>query len=249
MLPSTDRSDALIHYMGVLQGLPPLEGEEAGELWKKYVETRSPRLRSQLVSHNLRLVVSVAKAYQKGSGMLFEDLLQEGNIGLLKAVEKFDPSRGFKFSTYATWWIRQAISTAVSRDRSLIRVPSHAVGIRKAVATATAGGCGPDDADLSEATGFSKKMVSAAVHGVRGIVSLDAAGWDNENGTVKDSHPNGAVVLQHLKDDSPNPEEYALRTQVRDALLAAFNCLTPKEEAVIRMRYALWNDLATGESG
>jgi len=200
--------------------------------WIQYKTNPNKKLQNYFVKQNEKLVFAIARSFARRSRVPLEDLIQEGNIGLLKAIEKYDVTRGFRFSTYATWWIRQAIGNSIARDKSLIRTPAHAIGIKRKLSKITGEIDEPSDTDLTELTGYSKKMISAAKHGVKGIVSIDA----NVPGT---DEPLSTILIDH----SRNPEQETILHQIQFALKEAFSSLSDREEAVIRMRYNIWDDI------
>ncbi len=225
--------DPVKMYLKDIGKVPLLSSEEEVELARRMLEGDEEAKR-KLSEANLRLVVSIAKRYV-GRGMLFLDLIQEGNMGLMKAVEKFDPSKGFKFSTYATWWIRQAITRAIADQARTIRIPVHMVEtINRQVRTQRILlqelGREPTSAEIGERMGISAEKVEEIQK-----IAQDPVSLETPIGEEEDSH-----LSDFIEDNkSVAPSDVAAQTMLREQLIAALHKLTPREEKVIRLRYGL----------
>jgi RNA polymerase primary sigma factor len=229
-------SDATQRYLSEISKYPLLSPEEEKNLAKKAAQG-DLEARERLIKSNLRLVVSVAKKYLgRSRGLTFLDLIQEGNAGLIKAVDRFDWRRGFKFSTFATWWIRQAISRALSDQARTIRLPVHVVETlyklnkaRKKLATIL--DREPTPEELAAETNLSVQKVQRLLKYVPDTISLETPVGEGES------------LLKELIPDNSDmtPEKTAALANLREQLKKAIQSLSPKERQVISLRYGLEN--------
>ena len=225
--------DPVRMYLKEIGKVPLLTAEDEIELALR-MENGDNEAKRRLAEANLRLVVSIAKRYV-GRGMLFLDLIQEGNLGLIKAVEKFDYRKGFKFSTYATWWIRQAITRAIADQARTIRIPVHMVEtinklIRVSRQLLQELGRDPHPEEIA-------KEMSLSVEKVREImkISQEPVSLETPIGEEEDSHLGDFIP----DDDVPAPAEAAAFTLLKEQLLDVLDTLTPREEKVLRLRFGL----------
>ena len=225
--------DPVRMYLKEIGKVPLLSAEEEIELAKR-MEQGDVAAKKRLSEANLRLVVSIAKRYV-GRGMLFLDLIQEGNMGLIKAVEKFDYRKGYKFSTYATWWIRQAITRAIADQARTIRIPVHMVEtinklIRVSRQLLQQYGREPQPEEIAAEMGISGDKVREIMKIAQEPVSLETPIGEEEDSHLGDFIPD---------DDAPAPAEAAARTLMKEQLLNALKTLTPREEMVLKLRFGL----------
>ena len=220
-------------YLKEIGKVPLLTAEEEIELAQRMSEG-DPYARKRLSEANLRLVVSIAKRYV-GRGMQFLDLIQEGNLGLIKAVEKFDYTKGFKFSTYATWWIRQAITRAIADQARTIRIPVHMVETINKVKKISSQLLHKNGHDASAEE--IAEVLEMPVDKVREImrVSQEPVSLETPIGEEEDSHLSDFIP----DDDAPAPAEAASHTLLREQLGEVLSTLTDREEKVLRLRFGL----------
>lgn len=225
--------DPVRMYLKEIGKVPLLTSEEEIELAKR-MEQGDELAKKRLAEANLRLVVSIAKRYV-GRGMLFLDLIQEGNLGLIKAVEKFDFRKGFKFSTYATWWIRQAITRAIADQARTIRIPVHMVEtinklIRVSRQLLQELGRDPTPEEIAKEMGLSEEKVRDIMKISQEPVSLETPIGEEEDSHLGDFIPD---------DEAPAPAESAAFTLLKEQLIDVLDTLTPREEKVLRLRFGL----------
>ena len=229
--------DPVRMYLKEIGKVPLLTAEEEKAIAMQ-LENGTPEEKEEakrkLSEANLRLVVSIAKRYV-GRGMLFLDLIQEGNLGLIKAVEKFDYRKGFKFSTYATWWIRQAITRAIADQARTIRIPVHMVEtinklIRVSRQLLQEYGREPTPEEIAKEMGISEAKVREIIKIAQEPVSLETPIGEEEDSHLGDFIPD---------DDAPAPAEAASFALMKEQLLEVLDTLTPREEKVLRLRFGL----------
>ena len=215
-------------------GKIPLLSPEREKYLAEQIALGSKSAKDELIEANLRLVVSIAKRHV-GKGMYFLDLIQEGNLGLIKAVEKFDYSKGYKFSTYATWWIRQAITRAIADQARTIRIPVHMVEtIHKVSRTARQllqeYGKEPTTDEIAQRLGITADKVREIMK-----IAQDPVSLETPIGEEEDSHLGDFVE----DNDSPAPSDSASYALLREQLCNILHTLTPREEQVIKLRFGL----------
>ena len=228
-------NDSVKQYLKEIGRVPLLKPKEETELAKR-IAAGDKKAKDQLINANLRLVVSIAKHYI-GRGMQFLDLISEGNLGLIKAVEKFDYKKGFKFSTYATWWIRQAITRAIADQARTIRIPVHMVETINKI-TRVQRQLVQELGREPTAEEISKKMDGTiSPDRIREIttLALEPVSLESPIGEEDDSHLGDFVEDK----ESVSPTEYTRKSMNRDALFSVMNDLTDREERVLRLRYGL----------
>lgn len=225
--------DPVRMYLKEIGKVNLLTADEEVGLAKRMAEGDEAAKR-KLAEANLRLVVSIAKRYV-GRGMLFLDLIQEGNLGLIKAVEKFDYTKGYKFSTYATWWIRQAITRAIADQARTIRIPVHMVEtinklIRVSRQLLQQYGRDPLPEEVAREMDISEDKVREIIKIAQEPVSLETPIGEEEDSHLGDFIPD---------DDAPAPAEAAAFTLLKEQLMDVLDTLTPREEKVLRLRFGL----------
>ena len=220
-------------YLKEIGRVPLLTNEEEIELAERMM-SGDPVAKKRLSEANLRLVVSIAKRYV-GRGMQFLDLIQEGNLGLIKAVEKFDHSKGFKFSTYATWWIRQAITRAIADQARTIRIPVHMVETITRVKKVSSqllhkNGHEPTAEEIAAEINMPADKVREIIRIAQEPVSLETPIGEEEDSHLGDFIPD---------EDALAPQDAASQAMLKEQLAAVLQTLTPREEMVLRLRFGL----------
>ena len=215
-------------------GKVPLLSPEEEKLYAVRMKNGDENAKNKIVEANLRLVVSIAKKHV-GKGMAFLDLIQEGNLGLMKAVDKFDPEKGYKFSTYATWWIRQAITRAIADQARTVRIPVHMVETIHKVSRVSRRllqelGREPTPEEIAEKIDMTPEKVRDTMKYALEPVSLETPIGEEEDSHLGDFIPD---------EDSPAPAEAASYTLLREQLNEVLKTLTPREEEVLRLRFGL----------
>jgi RNA polymerase primary sigma factor len=233
LMDSLSVDDPVRMYLKEIGKVPLLTSDEEVELAQRIADG-DESARQRLAEANLRLVVSIAKRYV-GRGMMFLDLIQEGNLGLIKAVEKFDYTKGYKFSTYATWWIRQAITRAIADQARTIRIPVHMVEtINKVVRTSRQLlqelGREPSAEEIGKELDMAPEKVDEILK-----ISQEPVSLETPIGEEEDSHLGDFIQ----DDDASEPAEAASYQLLREQLVEVLSTLTPREEKVLRLRFGL----------
>ena len=228
--------DSVRLYLREIGKIPLLTPEEEAELAQRIVKG-DKKAKDKMVESNMRLVVSIAKRYG-GRGLDFLDLIQEGNTGLLRAVEKFDPDKGFKFSTYATWWVRQAITRAIADQARTIRIPVHMVETINKVLRTTRKLTSelnrePTNEEIAEALDMEPEKIDYVMRIKQDIASLDAS--VGREGDDEDS-----VLGDFVEDEErDSPEDSAANQILKEQLSEIISTLTDREQKIIRLRFGI----------
>lgn len=234
IVAEVDVNDPVKVYLKEIGKVPLLSSAEEIELAKR-VNEGDEYAKARLSEANLRLVVNIAKRYVGKTNMQFLDLIQEGNIGLIKAVEKFDYTRGFKFSTYGTWWIKQSITRAIADQARTIRIPVHMVETIHKLTKAKRFliqelGRDPTTEEIAKEMGITEEKVAEIEK-----IALDTISLETPVGGEDDSK-----MADFIEDESAqSPEDGTAQKLLREQLLAVLDTLTPREQKVIRLRYGL----------
>ena len=237
-LNSVNSDDSVRIYLQQIGKIPLLSAEEELEVAKKIYETQSEIARKVLINANLRLVVSIAKKYI-GRGLSFLDLIQEGNLGLIKATEKFDYTKGYRFSTYATWWIQQSITRAIADKARIIRLPIHLIEsinkIKKATMDLTTElGRIPVKQEIADKMGISVAKLTSIIKATQSTISIDTP-----TGQKDDSNK----IIDYIVDESTvAPDSLVSQESMLDDIKGMLEQLSPKERDVLILRFGLNND-------
>ena len=228
--------DSVRLYLREIGKIPLLTPEEEADLAQRIVKG-DRKAKNKMVESNMRLVVSIAKRYG-GRGLDFLDLIQEGNTGLLRAVEKFDPEKGFKFSTYATWWVRQAITRAIADQARTIRIPVHMVETINKVLRTTRKLTAelnrePTNEEIAEALDMEPEKIDYVMRIKQDIASLDAS-------VGRDGDDEDSVLGDFVEDEErDSPEESAANQILKEQLSEIIATLTDREQKIIRLRFGI----------
>jgi RNA polymerase primary sigma factor len=230
--PENTNMDLVSRYLQEIGRIPLPTAEEEVELAKR-IEAGDEEAKRRLIEANLRLVVSIAKKFQ-GHGLPIEDLIQEGNLGLIRAVEKYDWRKGYRFTTYATWWIKQAIQRAIADKSTLVRVPVHARDVaarlrRERARLEQSLGHDPDIDLVARSAGVDPELARSIAAATSAPLPLDAQISPSSQETFED----------FLTDMHEGPDEYTARDFLRSALREIVSKLPAREQEVIRLRFGL----------
>ena len=237
-LNSVNSDDSVRIYLQQIGKIPLLSNEKELEVAKKIYETQDPMSRQILINANLRLVVSIAKKYI-GRGLSFLDLIQEGNMGLIKATEKFDYTKGYKFSTYATWWIQQSITRAIADKARIIRLPIHLIEsinkIKKATMDLTTKlGRIPNKQEIADEMGISVSKLTSIIKSTQSTISIDTP-----TGQKEDSNK----IIDYIVDESTiAPDNIVSQESMLEDIKNMLEQLSQKERDVLILRFGLNNN-------
>ena len=236
-LASVNSDDSVKIYLQQIGKIPLLSAEQELDLAKKIYETQDEFSKNLLVNANLRLVVSIAKKYI-GRGLSFLDLIQEGNLGLMKAAGRFDYTKGYKFSTYATWWIQQSITRAIADKARIIRLPIHMIEslgkIRRATIDLTTElGHTPTKQEIAYRLGISVNKLTSIIKSAQSTISME---------TPANSSEDSSKIADFIVDDSTiTPDSRVSQENLFEDIRRMLNQLSPKERDVLILRYGLDN--------
>jgi RNA polymerase primary sigma factor len=215
-----------------------LTKEQEIELAKR-IEKGDLRAKEKMIESNLRLAISIAKKYAK-YGSELEDLIQDANMGLMKAVDKFDWRKGFKFSTYASWWIKQSVTRALTNDSTLLNIPSHILANARNIISfekeyAEEFGCDPTVEEIADALDMPIKHVKAAIEArvAKNALSLDMKASNSDEGDARKLHE---IIPDHSQN---NMDQILDNEKIREKIIQAFKTLSKREELVLRLRFGL----------
>ena len=237
-LSTVNSDDSVRIYLQQIGKIPLLSAQEELEVAKKIYETQSEIARKVLINANLRLVVSIAKKYI-GRGLSFLDLIQDGNMGLIKATEKFDYTKGYKFSTYATWWIQQSITRAIADKARIIRLPIHLIEsinkIKKATMDLTTElGRIPNKQEIADKMGITVAKLTSIIKSTQSTISIDTP-----TGQKDDSNK----IIDYIVDESTiTPDSLVSQESMLDDIKNMLDQLSQKERDVLILRFGLNND-------
>ncbi len=219
----------------VIKENPLLTKKQEFDLSKK-AKGGDQKARQKLIESNYRLVLSIAKKYYR-PGLSFEDIVQESSIGLVKAVDMFNPDLGYKFSTYACWWIKQAALQFINNDASLLKIPTQSRMLNSRVKNIineykTKFGYTPNEEELSDILGVNKKTIKSAIEASRPILSIDKSNDKNEESS-------NYTLLNKIEDNSLNPEEALLQKEMYQIVKRNLRLLSKREEIILRLRFGI----------
>lgn len=226
---------AINNYFKSIRKIPLLTKQQEIELAKR-IEKGDQKAKNKMIESNLRLAISVAKKYAKFGNISLEDLIQESNIGLMKAVERFDWRKGYKFSTYASWWIKQSATRHLTDTNSLLKIPSHTIAISGKISKLIQEyqeefNSEPTVLELANILNIPEKHVEQALDALKSknLKSIDQNVSDDSNRTLGDIIPDESESIEDLLD----------KEVIRNEIIAAFKTLTKREELVLRMRFGI----------
>ena len=237
-LNTVNSDDSVRIYLQQIGKIPLLSAQEELEVAKKIYETQSEIARKVLINANLRLVVSIAKKYI-GRGLSFLDLIQEGNMGLIKATEKFDYTKGYKFSTYATWWIQQSITRAIADKARIIRLPIHLIDSltkikKETIDLTTKLGRVPTKQEVADSLGLSLKKMNSIIKSAQSTISID---------TPTNQKDDANKIIDYIVDESTmSPDSRVSDENLLEDTRHILDQLSPKERDILILRYGLDND-------
>ena len=222
------------HLSKVIKNNPLLTRQQEVEL-STLAKKGDSKARQKLINSNYRLVISIAKKYTR-KGTSFDDLIQESSIGLLKAVDRFDPTRGFKFSTYACWWIKQATLQYINNENSPVKIPSHSKMLVSKIKRTTKEiedkfGYTPNAKEISEILCTSENQVRNAM-----LISFKTTSLDD------DTKENSVSLKEKIRDTDSNPEETLINKEMFQIVKESLSLLTPREEKIIRLRFGIYEE-------